>query len=60
MDELLSVKEIADLFHCSKATVYTWRDKGLIKPVFTSPGGRKEKYSKEDVMKLYNSCHKED
>lgn len=60
MEECMNVKEIAELFHCSKATVYTWRDKGIIKPVYSSPGGKRESYLKEDIMKLYKNCLKED
>ncbi|PIR47334.1 DNA-binding protein [Candidatus Uhrbacteria bacterium CG10_big_fil_rev_8_21_14_0_10_50_16] len=50
-DELLTLKEAADLLHCHPNTLRNWDNKGILVAVrFGSRGDRR--YRKRDVLKL--------
>lgn len=51
---MLSSRDIAEMFKVSRTTIYNWEQKGILKPVFISPTGRKF-YSEENIKELYES-----
>ena len=51
----MTAKEVAALFGKTVTTIYTWRDRGIIKPIYSSPSHRGEEYSKNEILALYNS-----
>jgi excisionase family DNA binding protein len=53
MSDLLSVKELIELYPVSKGTIYSWVKRKLIKSVRIN-GSRKFFFKKEDVDKLLN------
>lgn len=55
ISETMTAKEVAALFGKSITTIYSWRDKKLIHPIYSCPTNRGAKYSKEEILKLYNS-----
>lgn len=48
----MTAPEVAKYFGVSTTTIYSWRDKGLLKPSFKSLSKR-EYYNREDIEKLY-------
>ena len=50
--DTMTVKEVAELFHKSVTTIYNWRDKKIITPVYNSPRGRGETYSRPEIYDL--------
>lgn len=56
VDEI-TAREISNLFGVSVTTVYSWVYKGYIKPVRTSPSGRKY-YSRKEVNQLFREGQK--
>ena len=57
-DETMTAKEVAELFGKSVTAIYNWRDKKIIRPVYSSPTNRGEVYSKTEIFDLYKSCHR--
>lgn len=53
--QTMTAKEVAALFGKTVTTIYTWRDRGIIKPIYSSPSHRGEEYSKNEILALYNS-----
>ncbi|MCD6143670.1 helix-turn-helix domain-containing protein [Thermococcus sp.] len=50
MKEILTRKEIMELFGISLSTVIRWEKQGILKPIKLSP--RKIVYKKEDIERL--------
>lgn len=55
ISETMTAKEVAELFGKSITSIYNWRDKGIIHPIYSSPSHRGEEYSRNEIYKLYNS-----
>ena len=51
----MTAKEVAELFGKTVTTIYAWRDKGIIHPIYSSPSHRGEEYARSEIYKLYNS-----
>lgn len=49
-DKLLTVEELCERWNISKSTLYTWENKGIIKPL--PMGGRKKVYSMKEVHEV--------
>lgn len=54
-EETMTAKEVAALFGKSITTIYNWRDKKLIHPIYSCPTNRGEIYSKTEILSLYKS-----
>ena len=50
---MLSVSEVANRFQVTPHTVRSWEAKGIIKPDWVSPTGRRY-YQEENVERLYS------
>ena len=53
--QTMTAKEVASLFGKSITTIYNWRDKKLIHPIYSCPTNRGEIYSKTEILSLYKS-----
>ena len=53
-EDTMTVKEVAELFNRSVTTIYSWRDKKIITPVYSNPSGRGEVYSRAEIYALHN------
>ena len=49
-DRLLTVEELCERWSISKSTLYSWENKGIIKPL--PMGGRKKVYSMKEVHEV--------
>lgn len=56
MDELFTVKELAQIYHCEPGTVHYWISKDRIQGV---PYGRGKRYPIGEIQKAYNKRHPE-
>ena len=55
-DELLTLKEAADLLHCHPNTLRNWDNEGILIAVRLGSRGDR-RYRKKDVMKLMDEGH---
>lgn len=55
---MLRAREVADMLNVSTTTIYSWRDMGILVPVYKTPTNR-FLYSEEQVQEFIESCNNE-
>lgn len=55
---MLSRKEVAEKFEVSYETIRNWESKGILKPDYVTPTGRKS-FSEGQIETLYAKTHRD-